>query len=60
MKQYIEFVVDRLLLEFKCEKVGLYFINDIEIWFFFFFFIVVINEDFKYSGFNFCLYFLGL
>lgn len=46
MKQYIEFVADRLLLELKCEKVGPHFNNN-EKWSlffsFFFFFIAVIN-----------------
>lgn len=32
MKQYIEFVADRLLLELKCEKVGPHSINDTETW----------------------------
>lgn len=56
MKQYIEFVADRLLLELKCEKVGPHSINDTETWSF----IAVINEESKYSGLNSCLYFSGL
>lgn len=60
MKQYIEFVADRLLLELKCEKVGPHSINDTETWSLLFFFIAVINEESKYSGLNSCLYFSGL
>lgn len=60
MKQYIEFVADRLLLELKCEKVGPHSINDTETWSLLFSFIAVINEDSKYSGLNSCLYFSGL
>lgn len=48
MKQYIEFVADRLLLELKCEKVGPRFIKDNER--LSFFVVAVINEDSKYGG----------
>lgn len=59
MKQYIEFVADRLLLELKCEKVGphKWYWNMVSS---LFSFIAVINQDSKYSGLNSCLYFSGL
>lgn len=41
MKQYIEFVADRLLLELKCEKVGPHSINDTETWSLLFFLLLL-------------------